>query len=394
MDIKWNKHVVILYDKDRDDKVAEALRFYIEHEFDPCDVILVDDSAYTNKLVNVTTNVVQRFAVKHARGMLKAASERTDKRNLQRIMDQNKDRNAQQSEEGKHNPEVNRIVNILKRHDPVVMICTTPYALRLSLIAKRIVGKPVHIIGAVTDFALDPAFVQFGADGYFVENPEVKRKLVHYGIEGERVAVIGMPTLMSESEMSVEDKKRALGISGEQPVVVVYGGPYGTDTLKEDILLLMHDRKDYNLLIITPNKITRRYFMEQPDFSAGISFSEKLDENILDVADILVTLPNSKAIFGAFMRGVSVVVASSVTNLEHEVRRYLVKRALVIPTRTPEETLYAVDELINEPEREQEFRLRGQTYATMSLHDITNINPKIGEDGVLKLENKSDNADR
>ena len=394
MDIRWNKHVVILYDKERDDKVAEALRFYIEHEFDPCDVILIDNVAYTNKLVDVATTAIQRFAVRHARGMLKASSERSEKRNLQRINEQNKDRNAPQADESRHKREVNRIVNIIKRFDPVIMICTTPYALRMALMAKKIVGKPVHVIGAVTDFALDPAFVQFGADGYFVENPEVKRNLIHYGIEGERVAVIGMPTLMSENDMTVEDKKRALGISNDQPVVVVYGGVYGTDTLRDDILTLMRNRKGYNLILITPNKIARRYYMEQPDFAAGISFHDKLDESILDVADILVTLPNSKAVFGAFMRGVSVVVASSVTNLEHDVRRYLVKRALVIPTRTPEETLFAVDELINEPEREQEFRLRGETYAAMSLNDITNINPKIGVDGVLKIENKSEDSDR
>ena len=389
MDIRWNKHVVILYDKDRDDKVAEALRFYIEHEFEPCDVVLIDNVAYTNRLVDVTTTAVQRFAVRHARGMLKAASERSEKRNLQRIMEQNKDRNSTTGEDRKHKSEVTRIVNILKRLDPVVMICTTPYALRMSLMAKKIVGKPVHVIGAVTDFALDPAFVQFGADGYFVENPEVKQKLIHYGIEGERISVIGMPSLMSENEMSVADKKKALGVSNDLPVVVVDGGPYGTDTIREDIVTLMRNRKDYNLIIITSNKATKRYYMEQPDFSAGITFGDKLDDNILDIADILVTVPSSKNVFGAFMRGVSVVVAKSVTSLEHDVRRYLVKRALVIPSRTPEETLFAVDELLNEPEREQEFRLRGETYAAMSLQDIANITPKIAVDGVLKIENKS-----
>ncbi|NCA67898.1 MAG: hypothetical protein EOM87_07545, partial [Clostridia bacterium] len=47
MDIKWNKHIVILYDKKNDREVAAALKQYIEKEFAPCDVIDVDSDSFT-----------------------------------------------------------------------------------------------------------------------------------------------------------------------------------------------------------------------------------------------------------------------------------------------------------------------------------------------------------
>jgi hypothetical protein len=134
--------------------------------------------------------------------------------------------------------------------------------------------------------------------------------------------------------------------------------------------------------------------MELPEFTAGVLINDKLDDNILDVADILVTVPNSKPVFAAFVRGVSVVVTQAVTQHEHEVRRYLVKRALVIPSRTPMETLFAVDELLVDIERRQEFRSRGATYASMSLSDISNIAPQLKADLNLRIEGGKNNDPR
>lgn len=390
MEIKWNKHVVVLYDKESDTGVAEALRYYLEREFAPCDVVTVDNVSYTNYWVNKITMSVHRFGVKHARRLLKFASQKREKHNLQRIREENKTKRAQEGvNDKKHTAEITRMLNIIKRFDPVVMICTTPYALHMAIRAKRLLGRDVNVVGAVTDFALDPAFVQPGADGYFVENPEVRLRLIRFGVDEERIAVIGMPSVAKRDDKSTEEKRRALGITNDLPVVVVDGGIYDTETLKEDVVQLMRNKRDYNLVIVTASGKMRRYYMDLPEFAAGVVINDKMNESVLDVASVLVTMPNSKTIFGAFMRGVSVVVAQSVTTLEHEIRRYLVKRALVIPTRTPMETLFAVDELLQEPERRQEFQLRGAMYARRSLRDIGNITPKLEAGETLKINNGS-----
>lgn len=375
MEIKWNKHVVVLYDKMTDGDISSALKYYIEKVFDPCDVVLVDDVSFTNKAINRVNKTLHTFAVKHARGILKMASRHNEQKNLVRIKEEGKTRNVSKQKEAKHKPEIARICNIIKRFDPIILICTTPYALRTAILAKTQLGRDLRVVGAALDFALDPAFVQLSADGYFVENPEIKQKLVHYGVEESRIAVIGMPSLVKE--VRPDDARAKAGITNDLPVVVIDGGEYGTATIKADVELLIRNKKDFNLIIVTAVKKMRRYYMELPDFSAGVLIVDRLDEAILDVADILVTLPNSKKIFSAFLRGISVVIAQSVTNHEHEVRRYLVKRALVIPTRTPKETLFAVEELLNDTERELEFKHRGTTYARLSIKDIQNITPRI-----------------
>ena len=223
-----------------------------------------------------------------------------------------------------------------------------------------------------------------------MENPEIKQSLVKFGVDMARISVIGMPSLKIDNGMTEEDKRHLLGISDDLPVVVVNGGEYATDTMREDIELLMRKKENYNLIIITSNKTLRRHYMELPEFKAGVLINDKLDDNIMDVADILVTVPNSKPVFAAFMRGVSVVVTKAVTQHEHEVRRYLVKRALVIPSRTPMETLFAVDELLVDLDRREEFRSRGVTYAGMSLSDIVNIAPQLKAEMKLRIEGSED----
>ena len=390
MEVKWNKHVVILYDKDKDKPVADALKFYIQQEFKPCDVILVDHDEYTNSLIRKAQDAAKWFVVRHARKILRVYSEKREAKALQNIKEQNKAKYVNATEKESKDAEVNRVLNVFKRFDPVMVICTTPYALNLALRAKNLYGKPVGVVGAATDFSLNPEFVRLDADGYFVENPEIKQSLVKYGVDMERISVIGMPSLKIENGMTVEDKRHLLGISDDLPVVVVNGGDYATGTIREDIELLMRKKENYNLVIITSNKTLRRHYMELPDFKAGVLINDKLDDNILDVADILVTLPQSKPIFAAFMRGVSVVVTKAVTKHEHETRRYLVKRALVIPSRTPRETLFAVEELLVDVERRQEFSKRGVNYAAMSLSDIVNVAPQLTAEMNLRIEGGSD----
>ena len=389
MEVRWNSHIVILYDKDKDEKVAEALKFYIENEFKPCDVILIDHAAYTNVLIRRAQAATHWFAVRHARRLLKLISQKREDKSLARIKEQSKEKYASVENKENKDAEVNRVLNVFKRFDPVMVICTTPYALNLALRAKALYGRTVGVVGAVTDFALDPAFVRLDADGYFVENPEIKQNLVKFGVDVDRVYVVGMPSLKIDNGMTTEDKRHALGITDDLPVVVVNGGEYNTDTVREDIVLLMRKKENYNLVIITANKAMRRYYMELPEFKAGVMINEKLDDNILDVMDILVTVPESKPVFAAFMRGVSVVLTQAVTQHEHEVRRYLVKRALAIPSRTPMETLFAVDELLIDLDRRQEFRERGEAYASMSLSDIRNIAPPMQADLNLRIAAKS-----
>ena len=389
MELKWNRHVLILYDKHGDEKVAAALKAHFEKEFDPCDVVMIDSESYSVSLVFKLRQLLYKISYKYFRHYLAFTSKEKEKKEEKRVQELVK--TGGEGENKKAKPfTIKRILNIMRRFEPVMVLCTNPEALDLTLIAKNDLAMDYRTVGVISQFALDASFVRPKVDGYFVENPEVKKRLMNSGVIEERIAVVGYPTTFSAESFDRQLKRKALGLTGNLPLVVVNGGDYDTYTLKRDVIKLMEKKNDYYLMIIAKDKKLRKYYTKLPEFSAGSGLmNDVLSDDILDAADILVTVPDTSAIFGAFMRGVPVILADGVTSLENQIKSYLVKRALVIPSRTPDETLYGVYEILDEPFRKNEFKYRGQVYVRLSVNDIHNITPQIENDGVAKLTNKT-----
>lgn len=387
MDIKWKEHVIILYDKFKDGNIADALKHHLESEFSSCDVVKIDSNAYEGEFLSKTKRRAFKFINKHFRSLIGRFSVRQDVFSTKRIATLMKTNGYSSIRDmKKKNPEMKRFLNIIKRFDPIMVICSNPESLRLMIIAREILGKTFKIVGAIPDFALDLAFVHMEADGYFVENPTVKNELEKNGVTASRIAVIGYPTLGFNLNGNRTQKRAEFGLNGDLPLVVVYGGVYETRSIKEDITHLMKNHDDYILMIVTQDKTLKRYYMDLPDFDKNVLLGDSLSTALLDVTDVLVTVPDTGAIFQAFIRGIPVVVEPAVTILEKRIRKYLLSRYLIIPARTADETLYGIREILHEPDRANEFKYRGMEYAKSSVRDMSNLTPKISNDGILKIE--------
>lgn len=381
MDIKWNKHVVILYDKKKDKDVADALKAYLEKEFAPCDVINVSSDSFTPIVNAKAREWSYRFCLKYARWILRLKSSREEKHHKKRIREEKKLDKPKKDASLiiKNNPMVNRIINIINRFDAIMVICTTPESLKLSLYARTVLEKEFLVFGHITDFAVDKAFVRFDADGYFVENQGCKKTLEKCGIFTDKVVVAGVPLIENKAVADKADIKKKYGFGDNLPIVIVNGGDYETDTIREEIIALMKSREKYNMLVITGNDKVRRKYMSMPEFSAGVVFNESFEEDMMQIADILITIPDSNVIFSAFASGVAVIIAPHITVIERDIRKYLVKRALVLPVKNPPEMVAAVDELLVEPERRKEFITRGLNYVQLSIKDSDNKKIALSE---------------
>ncbi len=367
MDVKWNKHAVILYDGKKDGGAVAALKAYIENEFAPCDVIDVDSSGYTPVISAKTREIFYRFCLRRARWFLRWKSINSERAQKKRLREEKRhDKQKDASWIIANNPAVTRIINIINRFEPLLIICTTPESLKLSIYARNISQKDIKIFASVLDFALDASFVRFETDGYFVENEACASALEKYGVAKDRIFVSGIPVMRDDNAPDRVEIKAKYGFADNLPIVVVNGGDYETDTIREDILYLMETREKYNMLIIAGNNKVKRRFTNAPSFSAGVGFGEKFEEDMAVIADILITVPDSGAVFSAFKNGAAVVLTPYLTVKERDIRKYLVKRALVLPVKNPSETAAAVDELLIEPERRREFVSRGTKYFNAS----------------------------
>lgn len=370
MSIRWNKHLVILYDKKRSSLICDALEKAIGGAFPECDIVTVDDVGYlgaANRFWRVKTS---HFYAKNAPLFVKWLSKFKEKKDIARIKEERESiasgATAEITFSEKRNIEIKRIVNIINRFRPIVIVATNRYALKLTLLARKITGSDVKVVALISDFALSGGFVRSGVDLYMVENEMLKDGLMRFGVDREKILISGMP--FSEDQRPTHSRleaRKLLGLTGDLPLIVVNGGDYCTATIKDKVVRLLNERGRYSLLILTygNNSIRRYYKRLAEEHDVEVLFKAEVEYPLVfAAADVIVTLPDTHFIFSAFVNKIPVVLLDGITVLEHEVYRYLVSGALVTPAKTPEETYAAVEELLVDADRRAEMIDREQNY--------------------------------
>ena len=370
MSIRWNRHLIILYDKQRGSLICDALEQVIGSAFPGCDVVTVNDEGYLSASNRFWRVKASRFYARNASFLIRWFSKLNEKKDTNRIKTE---REAIMSEtEGKlsfserHSAAIGRMINIFKRFRPAVIVATNRYSLKLTLLARKITGMDVKVVAVISDFALSGGFVRSGVDLFLVENESLKDGLMRCGVDRDKIVISGMPFVERQSSSpSREEARKSLGLSGNLPLVVVNGGDYCTATIKEHVDRLLKERGRYCMLVLTYGKSSiRRHYKKIADESeTEILFKQEPDYSLIfAAADIVVTLPDTQFVFSAFASSIPVVLLDGITVLEHEVYRYLVGNALVTPSKTADETYAAVEELLVDAERRKEMIGREQLY--------------------------------
>ena len=399
MSIRWKKHLVILYDKQQQGSlICDALESAIGSAFPECDIITVDDIGYTNPIYRFWKAKISHFYAKNARFIVSWLSKIREKKETARIKDEREDLASGKEHKltfSERHSAIGRIVNILNRFRPIVIVVTNRHALKMTLLAKKLTGSNVKIVAVISDFALSSGYVHSDVDLYLVENEMLKDGLMRYGVDRDRILISGMP--FSEDQKPTHSRLEArnlLGLTSDLPLIVVNGGEYCTATIKDKVKRLLSVRGKYCLLVLTydNNSIKRYYKKIAEERDVEIIFKEELDYPLIfAAADVIVTLPETHFVYSAFANKIPVVLIDGITVLEHDVYRYLVSGALVTPAKTPEETYAAVEELLIDTDRRNEMIDREHVYYLKErslsperlMYDILMIDSPLDSDSIL-----------
>jgi len=368
--IRWNKHLIILYDKQKSALICDALEQAIGSAFPECDIVTVDDVGYLSAGNRFWRVKSANFYARRAHFLVKWFSIFKEKRDNARIKEERENIASGEAQkltfQERRNTAIGRIVNIINRFRPVVIVATNRYSLKLTLLARKITGSDAKVVAVISDFALSGGFVRSGVDLYLVENEMLKDGLMRFGVDRDKIVISGMPFSEDQRpEHSRLEARKLLGLTGDLPLIVVNGGDYCTATIKDKVTRLLSERGKYSLLILTyGNNSIRRYYKklaEEADIE--VLFKTEMEYSLIfAAADVIVTLPDTHFIFSAFVNKIPVVLLDGITVLEHDIFRYLVSGALVTPARTPEETYAAVEELLVDTDRRSEMIDREQGY--------------------------------
>ena len=370
MSIRWNQHLIILYDKQKSALICDALEQVIGDAFPECDIVTVDDVGYLSAGNRFWKVKASRFSAQNASALVRWYSQWKEKKDAKRIKAERETIKMGATEKlsfsEKHSAAIGRIVNIFKRFRPTVIVATNRYSLKLTLLARKITGMDVKIVAVISDFALSSGYIRSGVDLYLVENESLKDGLMRCGVDREKIVISGVPFLEKQCpDRPREEARKLLGIGGELPLIVVNGGDYCTSTIKEHVERLLKEQGKYSMLVLTyGNALIRRHYKKIAEqHEIEVVFKQEMDYSLIfAAADVIVTIPDTHFIFSAFVNGIPVVLLDGITVLEHEVYRYLVSNALVTPSRTAEESYAAVEELLVDEERKKEMIEREHNY--------------------------------
>lgn len=285
-----------------------------------------------------------------------------------------------------------RIRNLLLRYNPEVVICSTPKLLRDATKAcDKAKLKNIDICGLITDYCLDGRFVNFKANKYFVQNNDVKERLVSMGIAEENVDVIGTP--LSTDSKEVFDRAQVLeelGINNDKMNIVIVGGRYGQSAVKNVFTSLAELENDINIIVLSGGNNGLMKYCELITKSRKIEEKVKLIETIdkfaklYSVADILITSPTASITYEAMYHNKNIILCNGGDALENRNSHYLATNQLALLGRNNDELIASISKLMSDVDFANDMRYAQNEFVIPDCD-------KVMGDIVLKIAEKNRN---
>ncbi|WP_276352372.1 MGDG synthase family glycosyltransferase [Cohnella caldifontis] len=228
---------------------------------------------------------------------------------------------------------------LVERLQPDALIHTFPYLAVQSLNARK--GARIPSYTVVTDYVLHSRWVHPDTDGYFAATEQVKRSLVAAGVDGERVAVSGIP-VRPVFERSI-DKARVVaekGLDPEKKYVLISAGAYGVLGQTRQMTETVLRRSSFDLILICGKneKLFRRMqiaYRDEPRVRV-IGFAERMEE-WMAAASCLITKAGAVTLTEAMALGLPMIVYRSLPGQEQGNARVLSERGALLEARNPDE---------------------------------------------------------
>lgn len=251
-----------------------------------------------------------------------------------------------------------RIRNILLRYNPEVVICSTPKLLRDTVRAcDKAKLKNIDVCALSTDYCLDTRYVNYKTSKYFVQNNDVKERLVSLGIEDSIIEIVGTP--LAKESKQIYDKAQILeelGIKNDKMNIVIVGGRYGQSAIRNVFTSIAELKNEVNIIILSGgNKGLIKYcelITKNLQLEDRVFLIEDIDKfaKLYSVADILIASPTATITYEAMYHNCNVILCNGGDAIENRNSHYLATNQLALLGRNNDELLASISKLMTDEE--------------------------------------------
>ncbi len=187
------------------------------------------------------------------------------------------------------------------------------------------IEAPLHCV--VTDYNTHTMWAIPWVDKYYVATEFVKERLVHYGVEADRVTITGIPTSPSFARVPLVDKTKAktlLNLDSEVPTITMMGGSLGYGPYVKVARALEENGEEVQLLAMCAKNETVR--AELDELSVQLShvriytygFVDRF-YRFMDAADAVITKPGGLTVTELLCRRKPMIFIKPALGLEKHV---------------------------------------------------------------------------
>jgi processive 1,2-diacylglycerol beta-glucosyltransferase len=205
--------------------------------------------------------------------------------------------------------------------------------------------------------------VQPEVDVYCVASEEARSQLVNWGISPNRILVCGIPVdPVFGNPFDKSELRRALGLDGQRPIVLVMGGGMGPAPLEAIVESLDLCRFPLQVLAVAGHDRTLRQALELLRRKVTLDlrvfgWADTIPE-FMAAADLLITKPGGLTTSEALSAGLPMIVTQPIPGSEERHLRYLEQQGVAVPAKTLEEIPQLVTRMLSKPETLAEMSRR------------------------------------
>ncbi len=257
-----------------------------------------------------------------------------------------------------------RINGMLKKHHPIAAVCTQA-APAVALAAERRKGNmKIPFICVVTDFGVHSYWLHQEADLYLVAHEDIKKDLIHRGIDAEKIRCTGIPIRPAFGETYDQEKERArLRINPHKKTILLMGGSRGLGSLDDLVEALKAIPLSFQTLVVCgQNKSLYRKIVKatrgHEDFHI-LSYTKDLPR-LMSASDILISKPGGLTCSEALAMQLPMILTNPIPGQEERNVRFLTRHNVAMLARTPEDLIMSVSTLLRYPKKLMALKLRSK----------------------------------
>ncbi len=364
------KTVVILYSKDDNDSAALLLEDFINSRYSDFFAVAIPDTEYLySPMVKIKRSMRKIFSTNffflnklyyRIENWFVLRKFEKQKNSSKTVQLNQKTKNSNEDEEKDTDRE--KLKNVFYRYDPEIVLCLTPISHRLAIKYKnKLQLNDLKIYALITDYVLDKRFIENQTDGYFVQNEEVRERIIFNEIKNQFIEVVGTP--ISEAILVKHDKAAVFEKYGipndDRKIILITAGRIVTDQLKEVIAYYVKSNLDTIFLVNARGSKSLLSFMKlliNKNENRLFALNEIDDmAEIYSIIDIAVTAPTSLTTYELLMRHKPFILIEGAPTSERENASYLISKQVALSYHSKEELISYTDKMLNDEDFSYNF---------------------------------------